>query len=34
MIELLIFILLVILGITGKFYAVDKMHEAKHKESV
>lgn len=34
MIELLVFILLIILGITGKFYAVEKMHEKKHKEGV
>lgn len=33
MIELLIFILLIILGITGKFYTVDKMHK-KNKEGV
>ena len=31
---LVIFILLIILAMTGKFYVVEKMHEEKYKESV
>lgn len=29
-----IFALLIVLAMTGKFYVVEKMHEEKHKESV